>query len=82
MTNSVRSRVVGVTSESLDQRIRMTREQLAALEALITEYIATRDDSRRQEQFETDRAYAQWELTAFFEWLEKRPNDETNAQSR
>jgi hypothetical protein len=60
----------------------MTKEQLAALEALITEYIATRDDSRRQEQFETDRTYATWELTAFFEWLEKRTAIEPNAQTR
>jgi hypothetical protein len=60
----------------------MTKEQLAALEALIVEYIATRDDSRREEQFETDRTYAQWELTAFFEWLEKRPTTEPDAQRR
>jgi hypothetical protein len=50
----------------------MNEEQRKLLESLIVEYLATLDDSTKEEQFETDRTYARWELTEFFEWLEKR----------
>lgn len=44
------------------------------LEPLITEYLGTLSKAYldSEEQFATPHQYATWELTAFFEWLEKR----------
>lgn len=52
-----------------DERTLMTIDELKSLAA---EYALTLDDIRREEQFETQRAYAAQELEAFFEWLAGR----------
>lgn len=50
---------------------------LKILESLIVEYLATLDDSNREDQFETARTYARWGLTGFYEWLEKSTDSAT-----
>lgn len=42
------------------------------LEPLIVEYLATLNNNDHEEQWESSQSYARNELTAFFEWLEKR----------
>lgn len=45
---------------------------LTQLEPLIVEYLGTLDKKERDEQYATRHEYATWELTAFWQWLEKR----------
>lgn len=53
---------------------RMTLAQLTKhLEPLIVEYVATRQDERKEDQFATDRQTTRWELEGFLDWLKERP---------
>ncbi len=48
---------------------------IAVLEALIREYLETLDNTKRNEEFETDRIFAEERLEDFIAWLKERASE-------
>ena len=51
----------------------LSEPSIRPLEAQIATYLATLDNVRPEEMFETQREYARQELEAFVQWLRRSP---------